>query len=241
MKNNRINTILAVDKDSAVHKRETAEWTKCGIDALRVNTMTEAISMLIYKNDFLFVAINEDTFPDLLLQLRLMRDVTGLPIFVITSSYTIEKNLKAMDCGADLYDHFNAYNKNNVIKALAFLKTQNRWAKHPVKPLSVISGGDIILSRLRKSVFIKDINVSLSKKEFDILHCLISNSEHIVTHARLMRKVWGDKRELKDPTVLWRTMVSLRKKLSEISPTKEYIEVERGVGYRFLGKAGNSS
>ena len=234
MKDKKLNTILAVDKDSSVHERESTEWVKYGINAFRVDTMTEAINLLVYKNDFLFVAINEDTIPNFLMQLRIMRDITALPIFVITSNYTIEKNFKAMSCGADLYDHFNAYIKTNVLDALAFLKTQNRWAKHPAKPLPVITRGDIILSRLRKNVFIKDINVSLTKIEFEILHCLMANSECIVTHERLVRKVWGDKRELKTPTVLWRIIDRLRKKLSEVSPSNEYIEVERGVGYRFL-------
>ena len=234
MSNKAVNTILVVDKDSVVHERETAEWIRYGINALRIDTMTEAIKLLIHKNDFLFIAINEDTIPDFMLQLRIMRDITGLSIFVITSNYTIEKNLKAMDCGADLYDHFNAYVKTNVLEALALLKVQNRWAKHPLKPLTVLTGGDIVLSHLRRSVLIKDINVSLTKKEFNILHCLMANSKHIVTHATLMRKVWGDKHELKDTTVVWRTIDRLRNKLSKISQIKEYIEVENGVGYRFL-------
>ena len=232
-----VNTILAVDTDVAVHERETAEWRQYGFDALRVDTMTEAISLLARRDDFISVAINEDTIPEFMLQLHIMRDVTDLPIFVITSNYTIDKSLKAMSYGVDVYDDFNAYSKNNVLGALSLLKTQNKWVKRPTKTLKVLTGGGIILSPLRRSVFIKDIPVFLAKKEFDILQYLMANSERVVTHARLMRKVWGDRYKSKDMTVLWRTVDRLRRKLFEVSPENEYLEIERGVGYRFSASA----
>jgi DNA-binding response OmpR family regulator len=60
----------------------------------------------------------------------------------------------------------------------------------------------------------------------------MASSECVVAHTWLTKKIWGDKQKT---TALWRTVDRLRKKLSEISPTREYIEVERGVGYKFLG------
>jgi DNA-binding response OmpR family regulator len=62
----------------------------------------------------------------------------------------------------------------------------------------------------------------------------MAGNGQVVTHARLIRKAWGDEHDLKDTVVLWQTVTRLRKKLSEISPkTTEYIEIEHGVGYRF--------
>jgi DNA-binding response OmpR family regulator len=168
-----------------------------------------------------------------------MRDAANLPIFVITSNYTIEKKLRAMDCGADVYEHFCSYVKNNVVGALELLKSKNRWAKRPSKSLRVLTGGDIILSPLRRSVFIKDIKASLTRKEFDILQCLMANNGYVVTHARLLQKVWRGKRKLQNTDVLWRTVNRLRGKLSEISPANKYIEIERGVGYKFSLPKGN--
>jgi len=229
-----MNTILAVDKDAIVHERETAEWENYGISALRADTMSEAINMLAHRDDFLFIAINEDTIPDFMSQLRIMRDATNLSIFVITSNYSIDKKIRAMDCGADVYDHFNAYIKNNIIDALALLKAKKSRPKRQPKQLRVLTGGGIILSPLHRSVFINDIKVSLTKKEFDILQCLMADNERVVSHSRLIRKVWGHKVELKETVVLWKTVDRLRSKLSKVSQsTNEYIEIERGVGYRF--------
>ena len=233
MRDEGTNTILAVDKDATVHDRETAEWTKHGIDALRFDTMTEAIIILTHRDDFLFVAINEDTIPDFISQIRIMRGVTNLPIFVITSNYTIDKKLIAMNNGADVYDHFDAYIKKNVIVALTMLKAQKKWPKRLPKSLRTLTDGDMVISPLQRSAFIKDVKIPLTKKEFDIVQCLMSNDGNIVTHARLIRKVWGDKYNLSDTVLLYPTIDRLRRKLSEISPTTEYIEIERGIGYKF--------
>jgi len=228
------NTILAVDKDAAVHEKEAAEWREHGIDALRVDTMTEAINLLAHGGEYLFVAINEDTVPDFMSKLRMMRDAANAPIFVITSNYTMEKKLKAMDCGADAYEHFGMYViKDNVISALKLLKSKNKNTKRPPKSLRVLTGGDVILSPLRRSVYINDVKVPLTRKEFDILQCLMANNGYVVTHARLMRKVWGDKRKFKNTDVLWRTINRLRGKLAGVSQANKYIEIERGVGYKF--------
>ena len=226
-------TILAVDKDDAKHERETAQWMEYGVNTLRVDTMSEAINTLIHRDDFLFIAINEDTIPDFAAQLGIMRDVTILSIFVLTSNYSIEKKIKAMDCGADVYDHFNAYIKNDVICVLAYLKAQKRKLKRLPKRMSVLTGGNMILSPLRRNVFIKDVKVPLNKKEFDVLQCLMTGNGSVVTHAQILRKVWGDKSKLKSKVVLWKTIDRLRRKLYEISPSDEYIELERDVGYKF--------
>ena len=186
-----MNTILAVNANIPVHERQAAECMKHGIAALRVDTMTEAISRLAKGDEFLFVAIIEAATPDFMEQLPIMRDVTHFPIFVFTDSYTAEKKAKAMNLGADVYDPFSAYSENILI-ALEELKAQNRWAKRPVKPLPVLIGGDIILSPPRRKVFVSDKEIILVKKEFDLLRYLIANSGRFLTQEQLLRKVWGE-------------------------------------------------
>lgn len=230
---NEKNTILVVDKDDAVYERETLAWRQHGINTLRVETMSEAVKLLNQKGDFLFIAINEDTIPNFMSVLPIMRDSTSSPIFVITSSYTIEKKIKAMNCGADVYDPFNTCTKENVHGALTLLKAQNRRTERPPKPLQVQVGGGIILSPLRRSVFLNDVKVSLTKQEFDILYYLMDHDGHVVEHTWLIRKIGGNKSNTKNAENLWRAINRIRGKLSQISSTNEYIEIERGVGYRF--------
>ncbi|MCL2083841.1 MAG: winged helix-turn-helix domain-containing protein [Oscillospiraceae bacterium] len=225
-----MNTILAVDTSAAVHERQTAEWVKYDIDTIRVDAISEAASRLA-RGNFLFVAVNEDSIPGFMPQLRAMRDAADIPIFVLTSHYTIDKKIQAMNCGADVYDAFDAYRKDDVLTALELLKSPGGYTAYPQKALRC---GDISLLPPQRSVFVKNIEVTLTKKEFDILQYLISNRGCVVTHIQLLKAVWGGGHDMSDIGVLWRTVDRLRKKLSEAFPAKEYIKVERGLGYKII-------
>jgi len=222
---------LAVDTDLTVHEQQTAAWAKVGINTSRVDTMTEAISRLTHNSDYLFIAINEDTI-DYLPELPMMREITALPIFVITSDYTTEKKIAAIKAGADVYDPFSKFTHENVIGALELLELPKRWLNREIKPASVLARSDIVISLTRRTVIVNHISVKLNKKEFEILQFLMTNSGIFVTPAKLIDKVWGN--DTADNNALWQAVKRLRIKLAEVSP-KEYIESERDTGYKFLG------
>ena len=138
-----------------------------------------------------------------------------------------------MSLGADVYDPFVSYTKQAVLLALEMLKAQNRWVKRPQKHVGILTGGDIILSQLRRKVFVKDTEVILAKKEFDILRYLMANSGCVLEHRQLMEEIWGEDYSEKDTDILWRTVNRIRTKLSKIYPNNEYIRIVRGVGYVF--------
>lgn len=227
-----MDIILSIDKDVAVHDLQTAEWKKYNIDTLRVDTINEAINLLKNGKKFLFVCINEDTIPNFMSQLPILRDITNTPIFIITSSYTAHKKIRAMRYGADVYDPFCSSAEENVLSALELLKLRNRFTNSP--SLSVLIANDIVLSLSRRIVFLKDTEVHLTKKEFDILLHLMRNNGNVVTHIQLLQKIWGEEYSEYDANVLWRTVNRLRTKLTKISPEKEYIKAERGVGYKII-------
>jgi len=89
--------IIAVDTNIAVHEEQTKEWAKYGVGTQRVNTMSDAINRLVKGYEFLCIAINEDTICDFMKLLPIMRDATDTPIFIVTSTYTIDKKIKAMN------------------------------------------------------------------------------------------------------------------------------------------------
>jgi two-component system KDP operon response regulator KdpE len=229
-----MNTIMAIDTDKTVHERQTAEWQKYGIGTLRINSINEAISHIMQGDLFLFIAINEDTIPDFMSKLPILRDITNQPIFVITSNYTIDKKVQAMHLGADVYDPFDKYVKKNVIAALEILDLQNRWVNRPLHRSNVLIGRDIILSESRHDVFINDIKVSLTKLEFDMLKYLLMHNGNIVTHTQILNKVMESEYTENGSDFIWRTISRLRSKISEVAPGREYIKAERGVGYKFI-------
>ena len=113
------------------------------------------------------------------------------------------------------------------------LNLQDRW-KYAPKPHHLLVSGDIVLSQPRRAVFVNDTQLSLTKKEFDILQMLMSESGNAVTHTKLLKKIWGIEYGEADVNVLWRTVDRLRGKLLKEAPKKRYIQAVRGVGYAFM-------
>jgi len=121
-KNNKGNkTLLAVETEGCKHIDD--EWLKRGIIVKRASSMAEAIEFLLHQDDeYLFIAINEDRIPNFMEHLPIMRDITSTPIFCITSTYTLEKEIEARKLGADEYAPFAANLEQNMHHAFELLK-----------------------------------------------------------------------------------------------------------------------
>jgi DNA-binding response OmpR family regulator len=160
-----------------------------------------------------------------------MRDITNILIFIFTNDYTVDKKIKAMDLGADMYAHHNNSIRENWLEVLEHLKLQKRWEERPSDPLPLLVRGDIILSPSRRNVFLQENKVSLTRLEFDILEYLMKNSGIILTHKQILYTIWGDEYEEASYEVLRNAIKRLREKLRISLDSPNYIECEREVGY----------
>jgi two-component system KDP operon response regulator KdpE len=74
--------------------------------------------------------------------------------------------------------------------------------------------------------------VHLTRKEFDILHCLMSRAGRVITYARLLTAVWGA--DCREEVEYLRTFVrQLRKKIEDDPSKPLYLLTDVYVGYRF--------
>lgn len=228
-----MDTFLAIESNVENNNRFIKLWNKYGVMIKRVDSIHEAIGILKNEQHFLFITINEDSFPNFINQLPIIRDITYIPILVATSNYTLEKEIQARSHGADGYGAFAEIPEMNIQTILGILESLNRANKESARPLPEVQVlGDIILSPSRRIAYVKDHEISLSRKEFDILHFLISRSGYVISHEQILQKVWGREYDGEfDIQLLWRTVDRLRSKISKLSK-KEYIIIERGVGYK---------
>jgi DNA-binding response OmpR family regulator len=100
---------------------------------------------------------------------------------------------------------------------------------------SSVSIGSLTIDTAYRQVRIRGRAVELTRKEFDLLHYLATNSDTVVTRRRLMAEVWGDQSTHAASAQASRTIdthvSSLRGKLGEGG----WIRTVRGVGFRFNG------
>ena len=95
---------------------------------------------------------------------------------------------------------------------------------------------DMVIDKLSRTVFVKDIPVSLTGKEFDLLLFLASNKGRVFTKKQIYSQVWEEEYAFDDSNIM--SFISkLRKKIEPDPDHPFYILTVRGVGYRFNKEA----
>lgn len=230
--------ILAILKASAWSQSEKIGWNKRGVGAIRVDTMQEGIERL-EKERFLFIIIDADNITYMPL-LHIMHDRSNAPIFIGTNRFSIADEVEALHNGADAYVPFQHYSEDNVMLALAFLHSYNERIKQAKDAPPVIPYNSLLVFPECRLVFCHDMEINLTKKEFDLLLYFLANRGCILSHEQIYDRVWGLGYEGTDPKALYNNVQRLRNKLAQATGTNGYIENVKDVGYRLPHIGGNN-
>jgi two-component system KDP operon response regulator KdpE len=88
---------------------------------------------------------------------------------------------------------------------------------------------DLSVDLVRRLVKVGDRDVKLSPKEYEMLRHLVQHAGKVLTHAHLLREVWGGSTDTQYLRVYVR---QLRQKIEPDPERPHYILTETGVGYR---------
>jgi len=159
---------------------------------------------------------------DILKKLRNRGDTKKLPILMVTAKSTELDKVRGLDMGADDYlsKPFGVMELVSRVKAL-LRRTKDETAE------KFFRLGDIFMDGERRTVFVKDIPVELTFKEYELLKYLIANQGIVLTREQIMGHVWGTYFEGETRTVDMH-IKTLRQKLMEEGVR---IRTVRNVGY----------
>ena len=160
---------------------------------------------------------------------RAIRAESRVPIIVLSVKGEEAIKVESLDAGADDY----ITKPFNVNELLARVRAALRRAAVPVEPeAAVIEIGDFYIDISARKVEVKDKEVHLTPKEFDLLIYLAKHPGKVVTHHALLTAVWGSN-SAQQPEYLRVFVGHLRKKLEPDEGAPRYILTEPWVGYRF--------
>jgi two-component system KDP operon response regulator KdpE len=137
--------------------------------------------------------------------------------------------IEALDAGADDY----ITKPFSILELAARLRSAVRRATGSfVDPGTAIVIGEIELDPAARTVQKADSALRLTPKEFDLLHYLMRHAGQPVSHAQLLRAVWGA--DYGGELEYLRTfMHQLRRKIESDPSAPEYLLTELHFGYRF--------
>jgi two-component system KDP operon response regulator KdpE len=160
---------------------------------------------------------------------RQIRAKSRIPIIVLSVKGEERIKVEALDAGADDY----VTKPFGVHELLARVRSTLRRAAAPEEPESpLIEAGDFRIDIATRSVRVRDREVHLTPKEFDLLTYLARHAGKVLTHRNLLAAVWGGN-SVEQPEYLRVFVGHLRKKLEPDEAAPRYILTEPWVGYRF--------
>jgi two-component system KDP operon response regulator KdpE len=163
--------------------------------------------------------------------LRTIREVSTVPVIMLTAKGEEEDRIRGLELGADDYitKPFSPRELVSRVKAVLRRTETTTAGTH-----GLIEVDDRLkLDFDRREVWVDGELVKLRPTEYRLLYHLVQNAGWVITHDQLLAKVWGY--EYRDEPHYVRLYINyLRQKLEKDPANPQYILTERGVGYRFV-------
>lgn len=163
--------------------------------------------------------------------LERIRQVSNVPVIMLTVKAEEEDKVRGLEFGADDYVTKPFSPRELMSRVKAALRRAEMPS--PVQKTLTVVDEDLAVDFQRRQVLVRGEPVKLRPTEYRLLYHLLNNAGWVMTHETLLSKVWGY--EYRDDTQLLRLYITyLRQKIEPDPSHPKYIFNERGVGYRFV-------
>jgi two-component system alkaline phosphatase synthesis response regulator PhoP len=226
MGNKQMHKVLVVDDEEPI------------LELLKYNLEKNGYEVKTAQDGLRAVDIARKFIPDLVLldimmpkmdgvetcrQLRDLPELQKMFVVFLTARSEEYSEVAAFDIGADDYITKPIKPRALISRISALFRRESK--KTPAS--NTITIGDLVIDRTSYTINIKGKEISLPKKEFELLYFLAQNPNKVFSREDLLQNIWGT-----DVYVLARTVdVHIRKVREKIG--EDYITTVKGVGYKF--------
>jgi two-component system KDP operon response regulator KdpE len=217
--------VLVVDDEPPIRKLLRMGLSKQGYEVLEAPNGKTALELLSEKPDLVVLDLG---LPDIqgLELLRMIRGRNeGLPIVVLSSRGDEVGKVEALDLGAD--DYVTKPFGMDELLARMRAALRHQLQVHGERP--VFRTGELSVDLVRRIVKVRDQEVKLSPKEYELLRVLVQHAGKVLTHKFLLGELWDD---LTDAQYLRVYVRQLRQKIEADHEQPQYVLTETGIGYR---------
>jgi two-component system KDP operon response regulator KdpE len=223
--------VLLVDDESSIRRALVPTMRELGFQVSEAASGEDALQMLrteVY--DAALLDVNMPGIGGLETLRRIRQAAMRLPVLMLTVRDAEEDKVKALDLGADDY----VTKPFSTPELIARIRAAVRRFKAPARATDApIEIGEIRLEPVKRTVAKRGQTLHVTRKEFDILHCLMSRAGRAITYGKLLAAVWGA--DAREEIEYLRTYVNqLRKKIEDDPSNPVYLLTDVYVGYRFV-------
>jgi two-component system KDP operon response regulator KdpE len=220
--------ILVVDDEQEITFVLRSGLTKHGYDVRVAGDGEAALDLFhAWTPDLVITDLAMPNMSGLKLCQRL-RETSAVPIIILSVKGDEATKIEALDAGADDY----LTKPFGMGELLARVRATLRRSPATSPEATTIEQGNFFVDLESRAVQVDGKEIRLSPKEFDLLVFFIRNSGKVLTHRKLLAKIWGG--NYTDQTEYLRVFIRhLRKKVENDPAKPRHILTEPWVGYRF--------
>jgi two-component system, OmpR family, KDP operon response regulator KdpE len=227
------HSILAVDDDVDLLRMLAAGLKGAGFDVLTATDGIAALRIMYEKRPHLVILDVKLPDPNMdgFQVCRRIREVSEVPIIMLTAQKEPEDIVEGLEAGADDYV-LKPYQKDVLIARVR--ANLRRASTDPTLDRSGVtySDGFLTVNADERRIFRAGEPVKLSPTEFNLLLKIIEAAPRVVGYRELLQDIWGYE-YIDDIDYLRVYIWHLRRKLEQNPREPAYIMNELGVGYRF--------
>lgn len=223
--------ILIIEDDHTVANFLRVLISAQGYEVLEAKTASSGITLALSYNPEIVVL--DLGLPDLdgIDVISKIREHVKSSILVVSARENELDKITALDLGADDY-LTKPFNSQELLARIRVAIRHQQRSVEVKEEVYLIK--DLKLDCIAHRVFIHNQEIHLTPIEFKILNLLVSHHGKVLTHAYLVKQIWGESNLEGDTQTLRVTMANLRRKIEEDPAQPKYILTEIGIGYRFI-------
>jgi len=223
--------ILVVDDEKRIVHFVRLNLEHDGFDVLAAYDGTEALKRV--REDLPDLVLLDVMLPDMdgFEVLRLIREVSDVPVIMVTAKGEEEDIVRGLELGADDYIT-KPFSPRELVSRIRAVLRRYEAAGGQLGDVVVVDDR-LKIDLARRQVWVDGKPIKLRPTEYRLLYHLVKNAGWVLTYEQLLRKVWGY--EYRDEHHYVRLYINyLRQKIEEDPSHPKYILTEHGVGYRFV-------
>ncbi|CAH0497207.1 response regulator [Novosphingobium sp. CECT 9465] len=223
-------TILVVDDELHIRRLLCAALTRSGYAVIEAENAKAALHIAQTRQPA--AAFVDLGLPDRdgLELVDILARKGGMAILVVSARDATADKIAALDLGADDFV-MKPFDSDELLARLRAALRRQTPVDRESGPIAV---GEIEIDVAAHVVRKGGAEIHLTPKEFALLALLAQHRGRVVTHAQLLRTIWGKGHE-SDLEYLRVAARNLRLKLEDIPGRPVHIRNEPGIGYRLAG------
>ena len=222
-------TILVVDDEKDIVDLLKYNLEREGYTVITAFDGKAALEKAAQKPDLILLDImmpGYDGF-EVCKQIRKSPTLNKIPIIFLTAKSSETDEVLGLELGADDYIEKPRSIRKIIARIKNVLKKKNPENADLYEPPLIFR--DLIVDKSSYTIKLKENEIFLPKKEFEILAFLIKNKGRVHSRESLLNNIWGQNVYVIDRTI----DVHIRKIREKLGTYGDFIETIKGVGYRF--------